>query len=108
MGVVPVKLVHESSNKVISTHALLDNCSQGTIAMKNIVDIKENDGTPASITIKTLNVDVTNSSVAVEELKDCVAVASGKNRKMKKPKVFSRDELQVDAKTLQNQLSWNI
>ena len=80
MSVEPVKLVHESSNKVISTHALLDNCSQGTIAMKNIVDIKENDGTPASITIKTLNVDVTNSSIAVEELKACVAVASGKNR----------------------------
>ena len=79
-SVVPVKLVHEDSNKVISTHALLDNCSQGTIAMKNIVDIKRIDGTPASITIKTLNGDATNSSVAVEELKACVAVASGKNR----------------------------
>ena len=48
--------------------------------MKNIVDIKRIDGTPASITIKTLNGDATNSSVAVEELKACVAVASGKNR----------------------------
>ena len=29
MSVVPIELVHENSNEVISTHALLDNCSQG-------------------------------------------------------------------------------
>ena len=38
MSVVPVKLVHENSNKVISTNALLANCNQGTFVMKSIVD----------------------------------------------------------------------
>ena len=79
MSIVPVQLVHENSNKVINTHALLDNCNQGTFVMKSS-DTMGKDGTPTSITIKTLNGDVTNTSVAVEGLKVCAAAASGKNR----------------------------
>ena len=55
------------------------------------------DGTPTSITVKTLNGDVINPSVAVEGLKVCADAASGKNRWLKIPKAFSLDELQVDA-----------
>ena len=55
------------------------------------------DGTPTSITVKTLNGDVTNPSVAVEGLKVCADAASGKNRWLKIAKAFSLDELQVDA-----------
>ena len=95
MSVVPVKLVHENSNKMISTHALLNNCSQGTFVMKSIVDAMGIDGTPTSITIKTLNGDVTNASVAVEGLKVC-----RENIWVKIPKAFSRDELQVDAEDI--------
>ena len=51
MSVVPVKLVHENSNTVISTHALLDNCSEGTFVRKSIVDMMEIDGTLTSINI---------------------------------------------------------
>ena len=98
MSVVPVKLVHENSNKVITTHALLDNFSQGRFVMKSIVDTMGIDGTP--ITIKTMNDNVTNTSVAVEGLKVCAAAASGKNRWVKIPKAFSRDELQVDAEDI--------
>ena len=79
---------------------MLGNCSQGTFLMKSIVDTMEIDGTPTSITIKTLNGNVTNASVAVEGLKVCGAAASGKNRWVKKPKAFSRDELQVDAEDI--------
>ena len=67
--------------------------------MKSIVNTTGIDGTPISITIKMLNGDVTNASVAVEGLKVCGA-ASGKNRWVKIPKAFSRDELQVDAKDI--------
>ena len=98
ISVVPVKLVHENSNKVITTHALLDNFSQGRFVMKSIVDTMWIDGTP--ITIKTLNGNVTNTSVAVEGLKVCAAAASGKNRWVKIPTAFSRDELQVDAEDI--------
>ena len=100
MSVVRVKLVHENFNKVICTHALLDNCSHERFVMKSIVDTMEIDGTTTSITIKTFDGDVTNTSVAVEGLKVCVAGASGKNRWVKIPKVFSRDELQVDAEDI--------
>ena len=103
MSVVPVKLFHENFTKVISAHAQLDNCSQGTFVMMSIVDTMGIDGTPASITIKTLNGDVTNASVRVEGLKVCGAAASGKNRLVKIPKAFSLDELQVDAEELQHQ-----
>ena len=58
------------------------------------------DGTPTSITIRTLDGDVTNSLVADEGLKVCATAASGKNRWVKIPKAFSRDELQVDAKAI--------
>ena len=95
MSVVPIKLVHENSNKVITTHALLDNFSQGRFVMKSIVDTMWIDGT--QITIKTLNGNVTNTSVAVEGLKVCAAAASGKNRWVKIPKV---DVLQVDAEDI--------
>ena len=99
MSIVPVQLVHENSNKVINTHALLDNCNQGTFVMKSS-DMMGKDGTPTSITIKTLNGDVTNTSIAVEGLKVCADAASGKNRCLKIPKAFSRDELQVDAEDI--------
>ena len=100
MRVVPVKLVHENSNKVISTHVLLDNCSQGTFVMKSIVDTKGIDVTPTSTTIKPLNGDVANTSVPDEGLKVSVAAASGKNRWVKIPKAFSQNELQVDAEVI--------
>ena len=100
MSVVPVKLVHENCNKVISTHALLDNCSQGTFVMKSIVDMMGIDETPTSITIKTLNGDLTNTSGAVERLNVCAAAASGRNRWVKISKAFSRDKLQVDAEDI--------
>ena len=93
MSVMLIKLVHENSNKVISTHALLDNCSEGTFVVKSIADTMGIDGTPTSITIKVLNGDVTNTSVAVEGLKVFAAAASGKNRWVKIPKSFSRDKL---------------
>ena len=44
MSVVPIKLVHQISNKVISTYALQGNCSQGTFVMKRFLDMITIDG----------------------------------------------------------------
>ena len=109
MTVVLVKLVHKNSNKMIRIHALLGNCSQGTFVMKSFVDMMGIDGTPTSITLKTLNGDVTNTSVAVKGLKVGAAAASGINRWVKIPKAFSPDELQVDVEdiaTLEKIAKW--
>ena len=51
-------------------------------------------GTPTSISIKTLNGYVSNTSVAV------TAPASGKNGWVKIPKAFSWDKLQVDGEDI--------
>ena len=53
MCVVPIKMQYGNSIKVQETHALLDNCSQGTFI--NNPSVK---GQKASITIKTLNREV--------------------------------------------------
>ena len=90
MSVVPVELLHENSNKVISTHALLDSCSKGTFFMKSTVDTFGIDGAPKLITTKNFNGDVTNTSVE----------GSGKNKWVKISKTFSWDELQVDAENI--------
>ena len=39
MRVVPVKVSHSKSKKEFSTHAMLDNCSQGTFIKE---DVKKN------------------------------------------------------------------
>ena len=54
MCVVPIKMQYGNSIKVQETHALLDKCSQGTFI--NNPSVK---GQKASITIKTLNREVT-------------------------------------------------
>ena len=90
MSVVPVELLHENSNKVISTHALLDSCSKGTFFMISTVDTFGIDGAPKLITTKNFNGDVTNTSVE----------GSGKNKWVKISKTFSWDELQVDAENI--------
>ena len=68
--------------------------------MKSILNTMGINGTPTSISIKTLNGDVSNTSVAVEGLKVCAAPASGKNGWVKIPKAFSWDELQVDGEDI--------
>ena len=76
------------------------NCIQGMFVMKSIVNTIGINGTPTSISIKTLNGDVSNTSVAVVGLKVCAAPASGKNGWVKIPKAFSWDELQVDGEDI--------
>ena len=84
---------------MISAHVLLDSCSQGAFVKKSIVEMTEVGGTLISITIKTLDGNVTNSSVGVEGLKVCAVAASGNNRWIKTKK-FSQDELQVDVEDI--------
>ena len=100
MSVVPVKVTHEKSEKVINTFALLDNCSQGTFVVNDIVDKLGIQGTTTSITVKTINGDITNSTLAINGLK-VKALKDHKGSKwIKISKAFSRDELPADVEDI--------
>ena len=67
--VVPVKLRHGDSHETLKTYALLDSCSQSTFILERLpkrFGIKER---RASITIKTLNGEVTNKSSVISGIK---------------------------------------
>ena len=57
---------------------------QGTFVMKSIADMIGIGGTPTSVTINTLNGNVTSYLVAVESLKVWAMVSKGENRLVKK------------------------
>ena len=99
-----VSLVSENSTKEVSTHVLLDTCSQGTFVLKGIVNMLGIVGTPTSITFKTLNCDVTDSSLKINGLKVCATLASGMNKQRKLPKSISQNKFQVDVGDIE---TWN-
>ena len=69
MCVVPVKLQHKESGKTIETFALLDSCSQGTFVLEKVVNNLGVKGRQTSITIKTINGEITNKTTLVKGLK---------------------------------------
>ena len=68
MRVVPVKLRHGDSGETLKTYELLDSCSQGTFILKRLSKRFTKQGRRTSITIKTLNDEVTNKSSVINGL----------------------------------------
>ena len=62
MCVVLVNLRHGDSGKTLKTYSLLDSCSQGTFILERLLKKIGIKGRRISITITTLNVEVTNKS----------------------------------------------
>ena len=69
MCVVPVKLRHEDSGKTLETYAFLDSCSQGTFILERLPKRFGIKGGRTSITIKTLNGEVTDKSSVISGMK---------------------------------------
>ena len=65
---------------------------------KDIVQETRITGLPSSITIKTLNGNLTNQSSAAEEFKVKAAAGSEHSKWVIVPKTFSHDELPVEIK----------
>ena len=57
MCVVPVKVRIKGSQGVVTTWAMLDNCSQGSFVKTNLLEELRVSGIKTSVTIKTLNGD---------------------------------------------------
>ena len=69
MCVVPIKVKYGNSGKVLEKHALLDSCSQGTFTLETLINNLGVKGQKTSITIKTLNEEVTDKAMVVKELR---------------------------------------
>ena len=69
MCVVLINGQYGNFGKVLETHALLHSCSQGTFILERLVNNLGVKGQKTSITIKTLNGEVTNEAMVVKEPK---------------------------------------
>ena len=66
--IVPVKIGYANKRKDVTTYALLDSCSQGTLVIEDIIHKLEASGARTKITVKTMNGGQTNLSTAVDGL----------------------------------------
>ena len=79
MCVVPVLVWHKLSNCIVKTNAMLDNCSQASFTQKKLLGALGLHGHKTSITVKTMNGEVTKSSEVLDGIK--VAQASNESKK---------------------------
>ena len=69
MCVVPIMVQYGNSGKALETNALLDSCSQGAFILETLINNLGVKRQKTSITIKTLNGEVTNEALVVKGLK---------------------------------------
>ena len=74
MCAVPIKMKYGNSGKVLETHALLNSCSQGTFILETLINNLGVKGQKTSITIKTLNGEVTNKVMVVKGLRVAMVI----------------------------------
>ena len=67
--IVSIKVKYGNSGKVLETHVLLDSCSQGTFILETLINDLGVKGKRTSITIKTLNGEVTHKAIVVKGLR---------------------------------------
>ena len=97
ISVVPVLVRHKHSNCVVKTYAMLDNCSQANFMRNKLLGALGLHGRKTSITVKTMNVEVTKSS----EVLDGIKVAQASNESEEKilvqlPSTYIQEDLPVD------------
>ena len=68
MCVVPIMVRHKLSNRVVKTYAMLNTYSQAMFAKENLLSDVGTQGWKTSITVKTMNREITKSSEALEDL----------------------------------------
>ena len=94
MCVVSVVIKHKDSAKKITTHAILDSCSQGKLIVEEMVNALEIDSIDTSVLAKTLNGQTRLKSKLVNGL--AVSNLSDKKFWINLPHCYSRKELPVD------------
>ena len=80
MCIVPILVQHKLSNCIVKTYAMLDNCSQATFMRNKPLGALGLHERKTSITVKTMNDEVTKSS----EVLDGIEVAQALNQSEEK------------------------
>ena len=96
MCIVPVKVKSAAQGKDVFTHAMLDNCSQGSFIQEVLVKRMQTSGRKATLNLKTLNGKRSEATTAVEGLQ--VARSKDGNTWIKLPRIYTRKHLPVDKK----------
>ena len=97
MCVAPVNVRHGDSGETLKTYSLLDSCSQGTFILERLPKMFGIKGRITSITIKTLNGEVTYKSSVISGMK----VANSRDRSedwLELSNTYTKKYLPVDKK----------
>ena len=101
MCIVPVKIKHGDSNKMVTTYAVLDNCSQGFFILHSSIKKLGIQGIKKTLKLKTLHGERSESTFAIEDVK--VTGMHGDSGWIALPKLYSRIEIPVDKEEIQLQ-----
>ena len=58
MCIVPVKIKHEDSKEMVTTYAMLDNCSQGSFTLDSTIKKLGIQGSKTTLKLKTLHGEI--------------------------------------------------
>ena len=97
MCVVPALVRHKLSNYIVKMYTMFGNCSQATFMRNKFLAAISLHGRKTSITVKTMNGEVTKPS----EVVDGIAVAQVSNQSKEKiwvqlPSTYTQEDLPVD------------
>ena len=66
MCIVPVKIKHGNNSKMVTTYAMLDNCSQGSFILGSVVKKLGIQGIKTTLKLNTLHGERSESSFAIK------------------------------------------
>ena len=93
MCIVPVKIKHGDNNKMVTTYAILDNCSQGSFILGSVVKKLEIQGIKTTLKLKTLHGERFEGTFAIAGFK--LIGIHGDTNWLALPKLYSRREIPV-------------
>ena len=93
MSIVPVKIKHQDSNKMVTTYTMLDNFSQGSFILDSAIKKLGIQGIKTTLKLKTLHGERSESTFTIEGVK--VTGMHGDSSWLALPKLYSRREIPV-------------
>ena len=94
MCIVPVKIKHGDINKMVTTYAMLGNCSQHSFILDSTIKKLGIQGIKTTLKLKTLHGERSASTFAIEGIK--VTRMHGETGWLSLPKLYSRREIPVN------------
>ena len=84
--IAPVKVKHGDGIDMITTYAMLDNCSQGSFVHDNLIKELGVHGMKTTLNLKTSHGEKTESTMVVKGHKSLLSL----------PKLYTRKEIPID------------